>query len=97
MRERALIQAGRGADPPLRPVSFTVIATIADLEAFLADPLRNGRQWALHASKNIWHRHGLDIWHATRFWAGAVLRAFTSPGAPDPATPAAASRHREIP
>jgi len=96
MRERALIQAGPGAGPPLRPVSFTVIATIADLEAFLADPLRNGQQWALRGSKNIWHRHGPDIWHATRFWAGAVLRAFTSPGGPGTAAKAAVSHHRGI-
>jgi len=96
MRERALIQAGRGAGPPLRPVSFTVVVTIAHLEAFLADPLRNGQQGALHCSKNIWDRHGLDTWHATRFWAGAVLRAFASPGGPGPAAQAAVSHHREI-
>lgn len=89
MRERALIQAGQGAGSLLRPVSFTIIVTIADLEAFLADPLRNGQQWALHGSKNIWH--------ATRFWAGAVLRAFTSPGGPGPAAQTAVSHHREIP
>ena len=97
MRERDLIHTGQGAGPPLRPVSFTVIVTIADREAFLAGPLRNGQQWALHGSTNIWHRHGPDIWPATRFWAGAVLRAFTSPGGPGPATQAAVSHHREIP
>ena len=96
MREPALIQAGQGAGPPLRPVRFTGIVTIADLEAFLADPRRNGQQWALHGSKNIWHRHDLDIWLATRFWAGAVLRAFTSLGGLRPATGAAVSPHREI-
>jgi hypothetical protein len=35
MREPALIQAGQGAGPPLRPVRFTVIVTIADLKAVL--------------------------------------------------------------
>jgi len=96
MRERALIQAGQEAGPPLRPVSFAVIVTIADREAFLADPLRNGQQWALRGSKHIWHRHGPDIWHATRFWAGAVLRAFTSPGGPGPAAEVAVSHRWEI-
>ena len=96
MRERALIQAGQGAGLPLRPISFAVIVTIADLEPFRADPLRNGQQWALRGSKNIWHRHGPDIWHATRFWAGAVLGAFTLPGGPDSAAEAAVSHHREI-
>jgi cholesterol oxidase len=115
----------------------------------------DGQQWALHGGKDVWHRRGLDIWHATttlyatvvplgpqpapvpaalsggemrlrfpdflremrslhaigsgsriesarivqrflRFWAGAVLRAFTSPGVPGPATQAAVSHHREI-
>lgn len=88
MHEQALIQAGQRAGSPLRAVRFTAIVTIADLEAFLANPLRNGQQWALHASKNIWH--------ATWFWAGAVLRGFTSPGGPGPAAQAAVRHHREI-
>jgi len=32
-----------------------------------------------------------------RFWAGIVLRAFTSPGRPGLAAQAAVSHHREIP
>jgi hypothetical protein len=39
MRGRALVQAGQGAGPSLRPASFTVAVTIPDLGAFLADPL----------------------------------------------------------
>ena len=119
----------------------------------------DGQQWALGGSKDVWHRRGLDVWHATTtlhatvapldpypapvpaarahssgtmrlrfpdflremrslhptgtssriesartvqrfltFWAGAVLRAFTSPGGdPGPTAQAAVSQHREVP